>query len=89
MLQVKPFCGMVLEQLECRVGESADEALHAEMKRRVVVLDLHKEVLDGDFCVELFVNLAHDCLLGGFSLFDLAAGEFPAAFEFSIASLRC
>ena len=59
------------------------------MKRRVVVLDLHKEILDGDFCVELFVNLAHDCLIGGFSLFDLATGEFPAAFEFSIASLRC
>ena len=52
------------------------------------MLDLHQEVVDGDGRVQLFVNFPDDGFLRRFSRFDFAAREFPAAFEFAIATLR-
>ena len=43
------------------------------------------EVTDRD--LELFLNLAHDCLLAGLARLELATRKFPAVFKLTIAAL--
>ena len=66
--------------------DAAPEALHREVKRRVIILDRVDQLLNSDLRVELFQNLPPQRLLRGLARLDLPAGELPAALEVSVAA---
>ena len=62
-------------------------ALHRQVERLVIVFDRAQIVEVTDRDLELFLNLAHDCLLAGLARLELAARKFPAVFKLAIAAL--
>lgn len=79
----------MFKQVNMTTNKGAKEAIHVEMERLIVIIDVTKVLVYNDLRVKLLMDFPDDCLLFRFSLFDLSSWELPSALEFAIASLRC
>ena len=62
----------------------AKEAVHGQVKCRVIILNSFDELADGNIRVELFFYFAHKGILRRFTGFLFAAGEFPSSCKITV-----
>ncbi len=69
----------VLVQLQLSARNAAQEALHAQVKGRVIPLHRVQQIPHQHLQPQFLCNFAHHGCLRGFARLNLAAGELPAA----------
>ena len=65
----------------------ANETMHCEVERRVVVLCGGKVTVDGDFCGKFFADFANKSLFGRLADIDFATGKLPPVLPLAISTL--
>ena len=84
----EPLHRLVLDELDRALDDRREEAVHREVKVRVVAFDRDEKLLGRDAHAQLFFDLADDGLFGRFAGLHLAARELPAVLELSVSALR-
>ena len=77
----------MFSQLDHPGCDTAQVAVHREMKRRVIAFGSTEKLFDRDADVQLFLYLTFKCLLRAFSGLDLSPRELPSPLKLSIPAL--
>ena len=83
----EPGGGFVFIQMKRVRKERAQEAVHGQMKIRIVPLDGFQQVANLDFRIQFFLDFTHKSLLRALPALDLSAGELPPALPLAITAL--
>jgi len=66
----------------------APEAVHRQVKERVIVFHPVDQLANDDLCTEFLSDLAHERLLGRLARLKFSAGKLPSAFELTVTARR-
>lgn len=89
LLPGQPPGSLMLLQHQIPFHDLTPEAIHRKMKSRIIILHRLDPFTNRNFRIQFFHDLTLQRFLRCLPGFDLAAREFPSAFELAVSALRC
>src|SRR5699024_8205547 len=86
-LHCQPLGGFMLFQHQFSSLYSTEEAVHGQMKCRIIIFHRFQEIFYFNINIQLFFYLTDQRFLWRLTWLDLSARKFPAVFKFSISTL--
>ena len=74
----QPLCRLMFQKSDMAFFQAAPEAVHRQMKRRIIILHGCQIPVHGDVRFQFFPDLADKCFFRRLRLLYLSAGKFPA-----------
>lgn len=82
----KPLCSVMFKKPQIARKDRAENAVHRDVERRIIVSDDAERLFCTHFRQKLFFDFSDDAVFGSRAGLDFAAGNLPPAFPVAVAA---